>query len=175
MIPPIRVAKGSAKEFYHPGLPFQPGRRRTQPMKRNDKFSCEELNRHSGAFVLLFEKVVMMLSAGYFRNRSDLPGAVWTYPISDIAFHTYSIQGVLENEYIGTSFAVGPERSISGEEAIRNVYQISGDSNAKWKHLLSTIHNPSMFPLKEKTIKSNDFSHGPSPPLPFSHGQRISR
>ncbi|CAH9082848.1 unnamed protein product [Cuscuta epithymum] len=80
--------------------------------------------------------VVMMLSAGYFRNRSDLPGAVWTYPISYIAFHTYSVQGVLENEYIGTSFAVGPERSISGEEAIQNVYQISGDSNAKWKHLL---------------------------------------
>lgn len=80
---------------------------------------------------------VMMLSAGYFRTRSELPGAVWTYPISYVAFHTYSIQGVLENEYIGTSFAVGPERSISGEDAIRNVYNISADDrNTKWNHLL---------------------------------------
>ena len=34
----------------------------------------------------------MMLSAGYFRIRNALPGPVWTYPISYIAFHTYSIQ-----------------------------------------------------------------------------------
>lgn len=33
-----------------------------------------------------------MLSAGYFRIRNALPGPVWTYPISYIAFHTYSIQ-----------------------------------------------------------------------------------
>lgn len=40
---------------------------------------------------MLFQ-VVMMLSAGYFRIRNALPGPVWTYPISYIAFHTYSIQ-----------------------------------------------------------------------------------
>lgn len=33
-----------------------------------------------------------MLSAGYFRIRNALPGPVWTYPISYISFHTYSIQ-----------------------------------------------------------------------------------
>ncbi|KAL6967178.1 ATP-binding cassette sub- G member 3 [Sarracenia purpurea var. burkii] len=36
--------------------------------------------------------VLMMLSAGYFRIRSALPGPVWMYPLSYIAFHTYSIQ-----------------------------------------------------------------------------------
>ena len=37
-------------------------------------------------------QLVMMLSAGYFRIRNDLPGPVWMYPLSYIAFHTYSIQ-----------------------------------------------------------------------------------
>uniref|UniRef100_A0A2N9EYE3 ABC transporter domain-containing protein n=1 Tax=Fagus sylvatica TaxID=28930 RepID=A0A2N9EYE3_FAGSY len=36
--------------------------------------------------------VVMMLAAGYFRIRNALPGPMWTYPLSYIAFHTYSIQ-----------------------------------------------------------------------------------
>lgn len=40
-------------------------------------------------------QVIMMLSAGYFRIRSALPGPVWTYPVSYIAFHTYSIQASL--------------------------------------------------------------------------------
>ncbi|KAL6967179.1 ATP-binding cassette sub- G member 3, variant 2 [Sarracenia purpurea var. burkii] len=80
--------------------------------------------------------VLMMLSAGYFRIRSALPGPVWMYPLSYIAFHTYSIQGLLENEYIGTSFAVGQVRTISGYQAIRSAYDISPNSNSKWKNLL---------------------------------------
>jgi hypothetical protein len=45
-------------------------------------------------------QVVMMLSAGYFRIRSVLPGPMWTYPVSYIAFHTYSIQASLHvNEF----------------------------------------------------------------------------
>ncbi|GMH12514.1 hypothetical protein Nepgr_014355 [Nepenthes gracilis] len=80
--------------------------------------------------------VVMMLSAGYFSIRSSLPGAVWMYPLSYIAFHTYSIQGLLENEYIGTSFAVGPVRAISGYQALRSSYDVSPDGNAKWDNLL---------------------------------------
>ncbi|CAI9104998.1 OLC1v1003820C4 [Oldenlandia corymbosa var. corymbosa] len=51
--------------------------------------------------------VVMMLSAGYLRIRSALPKPVWMYPMSYVSFHTYSIQGLLENEYHGTSYAVG--------------------------------------------------------------------
>lgn len=42
----------------------------------------------------------MMISAGYFRIRNALPGPVWTYPLSYIAFHTYSIQAsLLMNHY----------------------------------------------------------------------------
>lgn len=37
-------------------------------------------------------QVVLMLSAGFFRIRNALPGPVWMYPMSYIAFHTYSIQ-----------------------------------------------------------------------------------
>ncbi|KAL3354647.1 hypothetical protein AABB24_019010 [Solanum stoloniferum] len=81
-------------------------------------------------------QVMMMLSAGFLRIRSSLPGPVWMYPISYIAFHTYSIQGLLENEYIETSFAVGQVRTISGNQALQNVYDISADSNSKWKNLL---------------------------------------
>ncbi|XP_021812320.1 ABC transporter G family member 3 [Prunus avium] len=85
---------------------------------------------------LVSVQVVMMLSAGYFRIRNALPGPVWTYPISYIAFHTYSIQGLLENEYIGTSFAVGQVRTISGYQALRSAYDISPDKNSKWQNLL---------------------------------------
>ncbi|CAM8892298.1 unnamed protein product [Rhodiola kirilowii] len=83
--------------------------------------------------------IVMMLSAGYLRIRNDMPGPVWKYPFSYIAFHTYSIQGILENEYIGTSFAVGQVRSITGLEAIRSAYDISPNSNSKWDNLLVLI------------------------------------
>nr|XP_043611040.1 ABC transporter G family member 3-like [Erigeron canadensis] len=85
---------------------------------------------------LVFIHVVMILSAGYFRIRSALPGPVWMYPISYIAFHTYSIQGLLENEYDGTSFAVGQVRTISGYQALHNVYDVSPDAYSKWKNLL---------------------------------------
>ncbi|XP_024031460.1 ABC transporter G family member 3 [Morus notabilis] len=81
-------------------------------------------------------QVIMMLSAGYFRIRNELPGPVWTYPISYVTFHTYSIQGLLENEYLGTTFAVGQVRTISGFQAIRSAYEISPDSNSKWGNLL---------------------------------------
>lgn len=80
--------------------------------------------------------VLMMLSAGYFRIRSDLPGPVWMYPVSYIAFHTYSIQGLLENEYLDVSFAVGEVRTISGYQAIQGAYDISRERKAKWENLL---------------------------------------
>ncbi|XWS74335.1 hypothetical protein CRYUN_Cryun02cG0206000 [Craigia yunnanensis] len=80
--------------------------------------------------------VVMMLAAGYFRIRNELPRPVWKYPLSYIAFHTYSIQGLLENEYLGTNFAVGQVRTISGFQALHSAYDISPSSNSKWKNLL---------------------------------------
>lgn len=47
-----------------------------------------------------------------------------------------SVQGMLENEYVGTSFAVGQVRSLSGFQALQNVYDISVESNGKWENLL---------------------------------------
>ncbi|KAK4356342.1 hypothetical protein RND71_025313 [Anisodus tanguticus] len=64
-------------------------------------------------------QVIMMLSAGFLRIRNALPGP-----------------GLLENEYIETSFAVGQVRTISGNQALQNVYDISTDNNSKWKNLL---------------------------------------
>lgn len=102
----------------------------------------------------------MMLAAGHFRIRNALPKPVWTYPFAYISFHTYSIevthnktskqslllprkthehsmlQGLLENEYLGEVFAVGEVRSISGYQAIQGNYQISPDTNSKWRNML---------------------------------------
>lgn len=94
------------------------------------------LNTFSCILTLVFIHVIMMLVAGYFRIRYALPQPVWKYPLSYIAFHTYSIQGLLENEYIGTSFAVGQVRAIPGVQAVRGSYDISYSRNAKWDNLL---------------------------------------
>ncbi|XP_031483320.1 ABC transporter G family member 3 [Nymphaea colorata] len=85
---------------------------------------------------LLCAQVVMMLVAGYFRLRSELHEPVWKYPLSYVAFHTYSVQGLLENEYSGTSFAVGQVRTIPSVQALRGSYPISSSLNAKWENLL---------------------------------------
>lgn len=61
-------------------------------------------------------------------NLSFCSGEVWTSALL--------LQGLLENEYIGTSFAVGQVRSLSGYQALQNAYDISSDSNSKWGNLL---------------------------------------
>jgi len=45
-------------------------------------------------------------------------------------------QGLLENEYLGTNFAVGQVREISGYQAVSSAYEISASNNAKWNNLL---------------------------------------
>ncbi|KAI7736339.1 hypothetical protein M8C21_028112 [Ambrosia artemisiifolia] len=81
-------------------------------------------------------KMMMMLSAGYFRIRNALPGLVWMYPMSYIAFHTFSIQGILENEYNGIVFTVGQVRTIPAYEALQNVYDVPANDHSKWKNLM---------------------------------------
>ncbi|KAL9416278.1 hypothetical protein AB3S75_039468 [Citrus x aurantiifolia] len=108
--------------------------------------------------------VVMMLSAGYFRIRNALPGPVWTYPISYVAFHTYSIKGLLENEYLGTSFPVGQVRTISGYQALQSAYDISSKSNSKWGNLLVLFlmaigYRLLLFVLLYLRVKKNTFIH----------------
>lgn len=97
---------------------------------------CICQNVFSSILILVPVHVVMMLSAGYFRIRGALPKPMWLYPASYVAFHTYSIQGMLENEYLGTSYAVGQVRTLSGYQALRNIYDISANSDAKWRNLL---------------------------------------
>lgn len=106
--------------------------------------------------------VLMMLSAGYFRIRSDLPGPMWMYPISYIAFHTYSIRGLLENEYLDTSFAVGQVRTISGYQAIQSAYDISSETNFKWQNLLVLFvmvvgYRILVFVLLQFRVRKNSF------------------
>lgn len=98
--------------------------------------ACFSLDIFWSILTLVCIHVIMMLSSGYFRIRSDLPEPVWTYPLSYVAFHTYSILGLLENEYIGTSYAVGQVRAISGYQALRSAYEISPSPDAKWENLL---------------------------------------
>ncbi|MBA0658401.1 hypothetical protein Goklo_010609 [Gossypium klotzschianum] len=93
-------------------------------------------NIFQSVLTLVTIHVVLMLAAGYFRIRSKLPGPVWTHPLSYIAFHTYSIQGLLENEYLGVNFAIGQVRNISGFQALHSAYDISPRSNAKWENVL---------------------------------------
>lgn len=88
------------------------------------------------SLTLVLVHIVMMLSAGYFRIHSDMAGPLWTYPLSYVAFHTYSIQGLLENEYLGTKFAVGQVREISGYQAVSSAYEISANNGAKWNNLM---------------------------------------
>ncbi|KAJ8427873.1 hypothetical protein Cgig2_024883 [Carnegiea gigantea] len=88
------------------------------------------------SLTLVLVHIVMMLSAGYFRIHSDMAGPLWTYPLSYVAFHTYSIQGLLENEYLGTNFAVGQVREISGYQAVSSAYEISANNSAKWNNLM---------------------------------------
>ncbi|KAF3322108.1 ABC transporter G family member 3 [Carex littledalei] len=93
-----------------------------------DTFKCN--------VTLIFLNVIMMLVAGYFRILNSLPQYLWKYPLSYVTFHTYCVQGLLENEYVGTSFAVGEIRSIPGVMAVRGSYDISASENHKWYHLL---------------------------------------
>ncbi|KAH9301784.1 hypothetical protein KI387_013367, partial [Taxus chinensis] len=89
-----------------------------------------------GIITVVFLQGIMTLVAGYFRLRDELPRPVWKYPISYLAFHTYAIEGLLENEYTGTSFAVGQIGSIPGDQAVHDSYNISSSRNGKWLNLL---------------------------------------
>ena len=46
------------------------------------------------------------------------------------------LQGLLENEYLGSTLAVGEVRNITGYQAIHSAYDISSNTHSKWKNLL---------------------------------------
>ncbi|KAM0883936.1 hypothetical protein ACQ4PT_031307 [Festuca glaucescens] len=94
------------------------------------------LETYKCTLTLICLYVIMMLVAGYFRIREAIPSAVWNYPLSYISLHTYAVQGLVENEYVGTSFAVGATRTIPGVQAVRGSYDISSSTGAKWVNLV---------------------------------------
>ncbi|KAL6959406.1 ATP-binding cassette sub- G member 1 [Sarracenia purpurea var. burkii] len=72
---------------------------------------------------------VMMLNGGFFRLPNDLPRTFWRYPMYYIAFHKYANQGFYKNEFEGLNFpnnlaAKGGAATISGEEILRNTWQV---------------------------------------------------
>lgn len=80
---------------------------------------------------------VMMLTGGFYRLRTDLPKVLWRYPLYYISIHKYAYQGLFKNEFEGLTFTnnqVGGPRIISGEEMLRNSWQIEVD-HSKWFEL----------------------------------------
>ncbi|KAJ7547414.1 hypothetical protein O6H91_08G084900 [Diphasiastrum complanatum] len=47
---------------------------------------------------------MFMLVCGFFRLLRNLPKPVWRYPMSYISFHTYTIQGMFQNDFLGLDF-----------------------------------------------------------------------
>ncbi|KAG6477603.1 ABC transporter G family member 3 [Zingiber officinale] len=97
------------------------------------------LENYNSILTLIFIHVMMMLVAGYLKIAAALPRPMWKYPLSYVTFHTYAIEGLLENEYIGTSFAVGQVRAISGVQAVHASYNISSSASSKWWNLLALL------------------------------------
>lgn len=69
-------------------------------------------------------------------THTETSGYFLVFFTSDTIFGNFILQGLLENEYIGTSFAVGQVRAIPGVQAVRGSYDISYSRNAKWDNLL---------------------------------------
>lgn len=70
----------------------------------------------------------------------------------------------MENEYLGTSYAVGEMRAISGFQAVGDKYNISEESNSKWGNLLvlflmAFTYRVILFVLLYFRVKKNTFLH----------------
>ncbi|GJN40411.1 hypothetical protein PR202_gb29619 [Eleusine coracana subsp. coracana] len=98
-------------------------------------YSHEERNRHSGTMVFLLAHFLSSIPFLFLVSISS--SLVFYFLIglrNEFSFLMYF--GLLENEYVGTSFAVGQIRTIPGVQAVRGSYDISSSSNAKWVNLL---------------------------------------
>ncbi|KAI3975139.1 hypothetical protein MKX01_038467 [Papaver californicum] len=82
---------------------------------------------------------VMMLNGGFFRLPNDLPKPFWKYPMYYIAFHRYANEGFYKNEFQGLYFPRsqigGPSAMISGEEILKNTWQMPM-GYSKWVDLV---------------------------------------
>ncbi|CAK9199019.1 unnamed protein product [Sphagnum troendelagicum] len=83
---------------------------------------------------------IFLLVAGFFRLRLDLPKPVWRYPMSYISFHSYALQGMYQNDFLGLTFKnsvvngkpTGPP--LTGLYIVQNLYEIE-TSRSKWVDL----------------------------------------
>ncbi|KAH9317186.1 hypothetical protein KI387_018955, partial [Taxus chinensis] len=55
-------------------------------------FASFSPNVFKGILTMVFLQIIMMLVAGYFRLKDELPRPVWKYPLSYLVFHTYAIE-----------------------------------------------------------------------------------
>ncbi|KAI3945835.1 hypothetical protein MKW98_023109 [Papaver atlanticum] len=86
----------------------------------------------------------MILNAGFFRLPNDLPNPVWKYPMYNISFHRYANEGFYKNELQGLQFPNnqiggsstirGGSSTISGEEILKNIWQMP-TGYSKWVDL----------------------------------------
>lgn len=60
----------------------------------------------------------------------------WCDVLPSFMYTILLLQGLLENEYLGSSFAVGEVRNITGYQALHSAYEISSNTHSKWKNLL---------------------------------------
>ncbi|EFJ28261.1 ATP-binding cassette transporter [Selaginella moellendorffii] len=81
------------------------------------------LNVFAAILVATTIQVLMMLSGGHFRELDQVPKTVWKYPASYAAFHTYAVEGILENEY------------SSRRDFLRQRYASWDSSSGKWMDL----------------------------------------
>ncbi|XP_073355666.1 uncharacterized protein [Aegilops tauschii subsp. strangulata] len=68
--------------------------------------------------------------------KSSAEAAAVESMIAKLIDKTYAVQGLVQNEYVSTSFAVGATRTIPGVQAVRGLYGISSSTGAKWMNLL---------------------------------------
>ncbi|KAJ7552491.1 hypothetical protein O6H91_06G057500 [Diphasiastrum complanatum] len=47
---------------------------------------------------------MFILVSGFFRLTAHLPKPLWRYPMSYISFHTYTLQGMFQNDFLGLDF-----------------------------------------------------------------------
>ncbi|WVZ01316.1 hypothetical protein V8G54_027385 [Vigna mungo] len=122
-------------------------------------YSCEESNQHSSTLVFLLAQLLSSIPFLFLISISSSLVFYFLVGLEDqfsllmyfvlnffmtlllnegimLVVATLWQDGLLENEYLGTSFAVGQVRTISGFQALQSAYNISQDSNSKWKNLL---------------------------------------
>ncbi|KAJ7294808.1 hypothetical protein O6H91_Y230400 [Diphasiastrum complanatum] len=79
---------------------------------------------------------VFMLVSGFFRLQGALPRAVWRYPLSYISFHTYTLQGMYQNDFSGLEFENQTKGlpKIPGHFILKNMFDVDV-GRSKWADL----------------------------------------